>query len=344
MEVTATKSRFVQSGVVVREPQFDRLVAQAGGSKTGGHITMPFWNDLSAGTDAAGTQITDSSGDSQANASGLISAVGTAMDSIKLDGTGKDIATKHGRRKAWATGSLVQHLIDTEDPLTLIANRVGTYWAREDQKLLISTLKGVFAAASMAVNLSAIHSESIAGQSEATKLTGITVLDGLQKLGDAKDLLTAICMHSAVETSLAKRDLIDYIPDSEAKGEIPTFMGRRVIVDDGCPLRDGTTDGKVYRTYLFGAGAVAHGETDLSMEPLEGAGFGTYGVEMARDANAENTFVYFRRIFIMHPRGVKWVGTPSLEFATNAELETGTNWTRVYEAKNVRMVAIDHNI
>jgi hypothetical protein len=28
---------------------------------------------------------------------------------------------------------------------------------------------------------------------------------------------------------------------------------------------------------------------------------------------------------------------------TNAELETAANWSRVFENKNVRMVAIDHN-
>ena len=28
---------------------------------------------------------------------------------------------------------------------------------------------------------------------------------------------------------------------------------------------------------------------------------------------------------------------------TNAELEAGANWSRVFENKNVRMVAIDHN-
>jgi hypothetical protein len=28
---------------------------------------------------------------------------------------------------------------------------------------------------------------------------------------------------------------------------------------------------------------------------------------------------------------------------TNAELETSSNWVRVYEAKNVRIVAVTHN-
>ena len=42
---------------------------------------------------------------------------------------------------------------------------------------------------------------------------------------------------------------------SEGKPVIRVFQGRRVIIDDNCPVRNGTTDGLVYTTYLFGPGA-----------------------------------------------------------------------------------------
>jgi len=51
-----------------------------------------------------------------------------------------------------------------------------------------------------------------------------------------------------------------------------------------------------------------------------------------------------RRRFVLHPRGVKWVGSPAGSSATNAELATGTNWVRVYEPKNVRIVAFKHKL
>jgi len=179
---------------------------------------------------------------------------------------------------------------------------------------------------------------------DSTRLTGVTFLDSLQKLGDAKNLLGAVAMHSATETALAKRDLIDYVPESKSQAQIPVFMGRRVIVDDTLPVRAGTGVGtpNVYRTYIFAEGALAHGEQDLSGVPVVG-GFGSYGAELSRDSNAHESFVHFRRLFLMHPRGVKWKGTAAGEFPTNTELETGTNWERVFEAKNVRMVAVDHN-
>jgi hypothetical protein len=51
-----------------------------------------------------------------------------------------------------------------------------------------------------------------------------------------------------------------------------------------------------------------------------------------------------RRRYILHPLGVKF--TSSLvagDSPTNAELENGANWSRIFENKNVRIVAIDHN-
>src|SRR5207249_9970596 len=124
---------------------------------------------------------------------------------------------------------------------------------------IVSCLKGMFAAASMASNLLAIHSESIAGQSAATRLTGATFVDACAKLGDRADRLTAVAMHSATEAALRKLDLIDFLPDSEGKPSLATFQGRRVVVDDTLTTRAGTTDGTVYTTYLFGQGAFAKG-------------------------------------------------------------------------------------
>src|SRR5436853_4488038 len=133
----------------------------------------------------------------------------------------------------------------------------------------------------MAGNLLAIHSETIAGQSAATRLTGATFVDACVKLGDRADRLTAVAMHSATEAALRKLDLTDFIPDSEGKDQIRIFQGRRVVVDDSLPTRAGTTDGTVYTTFLFGRGAFAKGSAHLEDAALHG-GFGTQGVEIGR--------------------------------------------------------------
>ena len=47
---------------------------------------------------------------------------------------------------------------------------------------------------------------------------------------------------------------------------------------------------------------------------------------------------------ILHPRGVKFTSASVAgDSPTAAELETATNWVRVWENKNVRLVAITHN-
>jgi hypothetical protein len=163
------------------------------------------------------------------------------------------------------------------------------------------------------------------------------------KLGDRGDRLTAIAIHSATEAALRKLDLIDFIPDSEGKAQIKTFQGRRVIVDDKLPVRAGTTDGLVYTSYLFGPGAFGKGSSHLESDPLQG-GFGTEGVELARVPLESDSVLINRRRFILHPRGVKFTSAAVVgDSPTNAELENGANWVRVFENKNVRIVAIDHN-
>jgi hypothetical protein len=224
-----------------------------------------------------------------------------------------------------------------------IVDLVAGYWARTDEGLIISCLKGIFGAASMAGNLLAIHSETIAGTTAATKLTGATFVDACAKLGDAADRLTAVAMHSATEAALRKLDLIDFLPDSEGKPVLRVFQGRRVVVDDSLPVRAGTTDGQVYTTYLFGQGAFGKGSAPLDGEPLQG-GHGTEGVELARVPLDSDTVLINRRRYILHPRGVKFTSASvAADSPTNAELENQANWIRVWENKNVRLVAITHN-
>jgi hypothetical protein len=194
----------------------------------------------------------------------------------------------------------------------------------------------------MSGNLLSIASQSVAGQSAATRLTGSTFIDACSKLGDRADRLTAIAMHSDTEAALRKLDLIDFIQPSNGAAQIRVFQGRRVIIDDTCPKVAGSTDGYVYTSYLFGPGAFASGWAPLT-EAVEG-GFGTKGIELARVALSGDTNLINRRRFILHPRGVKFTSS-SVAGAnpTDAELQTAANWTRVYEAKNVRIVAVVHN-
>jgi len=316
IERTAELSRFGQCGIIESSPLFDELAR--GGGRT---VEMPFWKDLSATRQL------------------LSDSASLTVNKITSD---KDIARIHNDAQSWSVNHLAKQIAG-DDPMQAILELVAEYWARTDEGLVVSCLKGIFAAATMSGNLLAIHSESVAGQSASTRLNGATFVDATLKLGDAADRLTVVAMHSATEAALRKLDLIDFLPDSEGKERLRTFQGRRVVVDDSLPTRAGTTDGVVYTTYLFGPGAFARGVAPLDSAPLQG-GIGTEGVEMFRDALASDTGLINRRRYILHPRGVRFTSASVAgDSPTNAELETGANWTRVFENKNVRIVAVTHN-
>lgn len=317
IERTAELSVFGQCGIIEHAPEFDELAA--GGGRT---VEMPFWKDL-----VATRQI-------------LSDAAALTVNKITSD---KDIARIHNDAQAWSVNHLAK-VISGDDPMQAIVDLVAGYWARIDEGLLVSCLKGIFGSASMVGNKLSIASETIAGQNANTRLNGATFVDATVKLGDRGDRLTAVAMHSATEAALRKLDLIDFIPDSEGKAQIRTFQGRRVVVDDNVPSRAGTTDGVVYTTYLFGPGAFGKGVAPLDGAPLQG-GHGTEGVELARLPLDSDTVLINRRRYVLHPRGVKFNSAAVAgDSPTNAELENQANWTRVFENKNVRIVAIEHNI
>jgi len=295
---TMEKSALVQSGIVVNDPQFDELA-----SGPSNLINMPYFNDLT--------------GDSE-----IMKDQG-ALTPGNI-GTNKDVARRHGRARAWGANGL-SALLSGADPLAAIGDLVSNYWVRDDQKVLLSTLKGVFASPTMANHV--LDISGLTGGAEV--LDGVSFIDATQLLGDAKDQVNAVIMHSAVESHLAKQQLIEYVQEANQSVRVPYFMGKRVIVDDAMPFDPGT---KVASMYIFGPGAVALGN---------GSHPRIVGTEIDRDslASSGEDYLINRRIYILHPRGIKWTeAAVADEFPTNTELENGSNWSLVYEPKKIRVV------
>lgn len=298
IERTAELSALVRSGIVVRDPELDSL-ARSGGKL----INMPYWKDLT-GDD----EVLDDNG---ALTPGKITA-------------GQDVAALLMRGKAWSVNDLAKAL-SGDDPMKAIGDLVAEYWARQRQKTLLATLKGVFTSPSMADNVHDISSEL----EDAAKINGASFIDAKTKLGDASDKLTAVAMHSLVFASLEKQNLIQYIPNSEGVVDFPSYLGRKVIVDDTCPK-----EGDVFTTYLFGQGAIG-----------EGNGEAPVPTETDRDSLAGEDILINRQHFLLHPRGVKFTNTTVTgKSPSNAELSNKDNWSRVYENKNIRIVAFKHKI
>ncbi len=317
LERTATLSAIIASGICMPSPIADSIAAKGGQT-----ANLPFWQDINQARQVMGDSTTLT-----------VNKITAAADICRIQ---SDAQT-------WSVNDLAAQ-VSGDDPIAKILDLIGGYWARQDQAILISTLKGLFGTSGTLAtsNKLSIAAEATGSVTSATQLNGTTFVDATAKLGDAGSKLTAVAMHSAVEASLRKADLIDFIPDSEGKTQIATFQGRRVIVDDGCPSRAGTTSGTVYTTYLFGEGAFVKGVCNLD-QPLQN-GNGTEGLELARVPLDSDSLLINRRRFVLHPWGVKFTSASVAgQNPTNTELETVANWTRVREAKNVRLVAVDHN-
>lgn len=292
VEKTTELSALYQSGIVASSDELNSL-ALSGGRL----INMPYWNDLD-GEDEVLSDI-------------------NALDVERIT-SGQDIAVLLMRGKAWSVNDLAKAL-SGDDPMQVIGQLVAGYWARRMQAAILSILEGVFAAPSMAPN---VYNTDVRIDSDNMILAS-------QCLGDAKSKLTGYLMHSAVEADLARQDLIDFTKDSTGSIEIPTYFGKPVIVDDGCPVANG-----VYTTYIFGQGAIGYGE-----------GAAPVPTETTRDALSGDDILINRRHFILHPRGVRWLDQVVADRSpTNAELANPANWLRVYDAKNVRMVKYTHRI
>ena len=305
---TAELSAFYQSGIIARNPALDAL------AKSGGVLlNMPYWEDL-AGDDEV---LSDSS----------------ALTVDKISGK-QDVAALLTRGKAWSVNDLAKAL-SGDDPMKAIGDLVAGYWARRFQVTLINILNGIFGHNDTAMNTNQHDISALTTAKDIDVISAKTAVDAIYKLGDNADKLTGFAMHSATVAKLVKDDLIEYIKPSEGAAEVPTFLGKRVVVDDGLPESEG-----VYTSYIFGAGAFGWGEGNAPV-PLE----------TDRDSLAGDDILIHRRHFILHPRGVKFRNanlsdgdggtnaTPS-----NTNLANYLNWLRVYESKNVRIVQFKHRL
>lgn len=297
---TTQLSALYQSGIVATSPEFDSLASQAAQT-----VNLPFWNDLDG--------ISEVLSDTVPLVPGKITS-------------GQDEAVIFRRGRAWASNDLAGALAGS-DPAKAIGDLVASYWSREMQRITMSMLKGVFSSASMEGN---VHDIS-ALTGGAANFTGTSFVDATQKLGDAKEKLTAVVMHSATEASLAKQNLIQNVQPSDGSPSIKTYMGKRVIVDDGCPV-----ESDVYTSYIFGQGAIALGN---------GSPVRFVPTETDRDSLIGDDYLINRKTFILHIRGVAFTKNTMVKSSpSDSEIALAANWNRVYDPKKIRVVQFKHKL
>lgn len=303
-EQSTRLNAFFRAGIIANVPD----VSIASGAEGGTQVNMPFWQALSQRA-----QILDDTTD-------LV---------IQKIGTGKDIAVLNGRALVYGASDMSAAL-SGDDPMRAIGDGLAENWSYEMNSMVLAVLRGAMGSLENSANSpNVLNISALSGA--AAYIDGSTFIDAGQKLGDFKDRIVGVAMHSAVESWLRKQDLIAFIKPSDGEDMIPTFQGKRVIVDDALA----PDSGDVFTTYLFGPGAIGFAEgtpkvpTEPWRQPLVGGG---------------EECLISRRLLVLHPRGVKWTGTPSKQTPTDAELANSANWSRVYDPKNIRIVRFVHKI
>ena len=310
------KTAFVESGIAVTNPVLEEQ------AKTGGNvIELPHWNDINSDDEP---NLSDDSDD----------------DAVpKKITSGKQIGRNAYLNQAWSTKDLVAELAGS-DPMRRIRDRTDTYWTRQWQKRILASAQGVLAdnianSDSDMANVIAIEDGNNAAAANLIGRSAVT--DAAFTLGDAFESTGIIALHSAVYQRLVEQDAIDFLKDSTGTLVIPSYLGKRVIVDDGMPVIAGGTSGLKYTSILFGAGAIGYGmgtpgvPVEVEREALKGQGGG-------------QEVLVTRKSWLVHPSGFQFNSTSVAgESASLAELRNAANWTRVFDRKKIPMAFLISN-
>ena len=313
-EAVTTRSAFINSGVI--QP-LDILNATEGGD----YVNVPSWS-------------ANLSGDAE------VLSDTTSLIPGKI-GAEKQICPVLHRGRAWEVRTLAA-LAAGDDPMQAIGRKVADYISHQQQKDVFSILRGVFGPLTSNTT-GALRALAIDSNATAAVLSPGKVAEARAALGDQGEKLSVIAMHSKVFYDLVERKAIDYVTETDARltssvtdfvggsiagayGDVsvPTYMGMRVIVSD-----DVNNDGTNYASYLFTPGAMASGtqsglvtETDRDILALSDA-----------------MSVHWHNLY--HPLGVSY--TSGGVNPSRATLEAASNWTQIYETKNIGVVSIVSN-
>ena len=307
---TTEKNALVNSGIATP----DAVVAQLiNGTPEGGQfIQLPMWNPLEGEEDVFGEQDV---------------SVGNIT-------TKQARATLLIRQRAWGSTDLA-HVLGGADPMGATAQLIADWRNTREQKVYLSILKGLFATGGA---LSAHLADISTLEGEKALISRESTLDTKQLLGDHYKALGMVFMHSATYTYLQKKELILRQPWVNPVGEtveIETYMGYRVIVDDGMPVNEG-----IYDTYFTGKGCFIR---------QDGTPAGFVGTETDRDKIGAKNYLINRWCQIIHPRGLSWVNegeylNPDHKYPSNADLEVAANWKLVVDHKKVGLACLRHKL
>ena len=157
-----------------------------------------------------------------------------------------------GRANAWGEHDFTAEVTGTN--FMAEAGEVKEYWEEEEQKTVLSILKGIFSMTG-GVNGQFVNKHTYDISSEVEPTLGADSLNkAAQKaLGDKKSNLEVLFVHSAVSTNLEGLNLINFLKYTDKEGierdlTIGTYNGKLVVVDDDMPVEEIVDTEPVYST------------------------------------------------------------------------------------------------
>jgi hypothetical protein len=303
---SAELSVLVQSGLLTTNSTLQGMIN--GGGST---FNLPFFNDLT-GAD----ELIEDGGS------------GLTVNNITTD---QQIGVALARAKAWGSSFLAQY-VSGEDPMAVIGDLVAQYWVRREQDTVLSILSGLFGTGGPlnGGTFGGVTYNHVNAQG-TTAIDNNMLIDTVKLLGDSYGKVSTIVCHSHVYHALRKLDLVQYVQEPSGLNlQQPTYMGMRVLVDDGVP--NGASS---YTTFVFAPGAIMYANANIDSSDA---------VEVDRDSLRHEDVLINRKRCIYHPSGFKWSGTAAGATPTNAELGAAAAFQPVYEPKNIPMVALTSGV
>lgn len=303
-EAMATLPSILTTPAVFNTPEFDAIAAGPGIS-----VSIPFFKDI--------TDIDDQ-----------VQVENSAPETNKIT-TGEQVAPILNRVTPFDNTALSRQVSGLGDPVQEEIAQLAMLRAKQRQKTIIAIMRGSFGTALSVNSLNKFVEVEDDQVAETHFIKADYFFDAAGALGERISALGNCVMlaHSKIVAALRKQDEIDFVPASKNGSlGLDSYKGCPIIYSDML-IRNGTTTGKVYDTYLLAPATVGWGESPQSDKIGD-----TAHMVLVPDGDKNNIKLYDRTRFLMHLRGTRWVGTPDLQSASNVELATAGNWTLAYSS------------
>lgn len=329
----------ISSPLVRQSPEFDALASGAGIT-----VNMPYFRDITDQNDAP--------------------QVENAEPTMQNIGSGKQIAAICNRETGNSATALAAAVSGT-DPVANMTMQLAKRRQKQRNATLIAQLGGIFGFSSGPAGAGAlssmrndIFSETGVNPGAPQLISGFNFIDTIALLGELADttLGGGIFLHPTIRGSLIKQDQIAFQHYSlqagtlltgpapaESAGAAEYYKGYRVFVSNRL-VRAGGVNGYVFATYIAAPGTFAWGEkSQVGGTGADGA-IDVASLNFVKWVPTNVANIYDRSRFILHPNGLKWVGVPGGQSATDTEFLTAANWNLDYaSADRVGIVCIRSN-